>query len=83
MKFVPSVSQEVDELFSLACNDVDLAKSIREILDSRAPLVLADVDSCSTNSTGDRVFTYHLSDPVLLITARAKNLDTVDVPVRN
>ncbi len=83
MNYKPKLSNEVNELFSLARVDVDLTKSVCEILDRGTPLVRADVDSCPTNSTADRVFTYHLSEPmkVLLATARARYVDPVYVPV--
>jgi len=82
---IPNMSTEVDELVSLARNNVDLAKGICEILDQGTPFVCTDIDVLPAVSTGDRVFTYHLSDPlkVLLAAAKAGKIDAINVPVRN
>ncbi len=84
MNYQPKISAEVDELFS-ACDDVDFAKSVRVLLDSGLPLTTADVDGLTTDSAGNRILTYHLSDPlkVLLTTFKAMNVDAIDMPVRN
>ncbi len=85
MKLSPVISKEVDELVSLARNDVNLAKSLCDILESGTPFVCTDVDRFPADPTGDRIFTYQLSDPlkILLATVRARNLDAVNVPVGN
>ena len=85
MKIIPVVSREVEEIAALANSDSDLAKRITMLLDSGTPLTTADVDGIITDSTGNRILTYHLSDPlkVLLATARAENINSVDMPMRN
>jgi len=85
MKIIPIVSSEVGEIASLANSNSDLAKRITVLLDSGTPLTCADVDGSITDSAGNRILTYHLSDPlkVLLVAARAENINTVDVPMRN
>ena len=85
MEIIPVVSSEVEEIASLADSDRDLAKRITVLLDSGTPLTCADVDGITTDSAGNRILTYHLSDPlkVLLATARAENINSVDVPMGN
>ena len=83
MNYNPRISDEVDELLSLVRNDEDFAKRVRVLLDSGTPLTCADIDGLATDSAGNRVLTYHLSDPlkVLLATFRAKNVNAIDMPV--
>ena len=83
MDYIPKVSRDLDELMSLVRVDKNFAKCVRVLLDSGTPLTCADVDGLATNPAGDRVLTYHLSDPlkVLLATVRTENIDTINVPV--
>ena len=85
MALVPEMSPEVTELLSAAAEDVNLAESVCDFLDSGLPFVVADVDGFPADATGNGVFTYQLSEPlkVLLAAARAGNLDSVGVPVGN
>ena len=84
MNYIPRISNEFDELISLARDDIDLANAVRDFLESGLPIVRADIDNCSASPTGDRVFTYHLPDhlQVLVAAARARKFDPVDVPAR-
>jgi hypothetical protein len=83
--YIPQVSSEIDELISLVRTERDFAVSVRMLLDSGTPLTCADVDGFFAKLTGDRVLTYHLSDPVkaLLATFKAKNVNAIDIPVGN
>ena len=83
MNLKPKLSSEIDELFSLARNDVDLAHAVRDFLERGLPFVCADVDNLSTSPTGNRVFTYHLPDElkVLIAAARARKFDAADAPI--
>ncbi len=84
MNYIPRISNEFDELISLARDDIDLANAVRDLLESGLPIVRADVDNLTTSPTGDRVFTYHLPDElkVLVAAARARKFDPVDIPAR-
>ena len=83
MTYKPEVSNEIDELLSLARKERDFAIRVRMLLDSGTPLTCADIDGLTTESAGDRVLTYHLSDPMRACfeTFKAKNVDVIDMPV--
>ena len=85
MNLVPQISNEFDELMSLARHDVELANAVTDLLEGGLPFVVADVDNLSTSPTGDRVFTYHLPEQlkVLVAAARARKVEAVNVPARS
>ena len=76
------VSPEFDELMALAREDCKLAHAVTDLLDGGLPIVRAYVDNLTTSPTGDRVFTSHLPDElkILVAAARARKLDTVEMP---
>ena len=83
MIYVPRVSGELDKLMSLVRVDKNFAKRVRMLLDGGTPLTCADVDVLTTDTAGNRVITYHLSDPlrVLLATFRAEDVNSIHVPM--
>lgn len=85
MSFVPKVDEalsELRELVALGKNDVNLANSLREFIDSGSPLFRTNIDGLAAVPTVERVITYHLDESLLvnLAAPRARKVhsDNVD-----
>lgn len=84
MSVLTRETEEFAELLSLAGDDVNLAQSVRDFLDSGLEPIVLKINGLATDSAGDTVHTYQLAErlQILLLTARAKNRDSVNEPVR-